>query len=244
MPRFFVTQDTLSGKFAHLTGEAASHIRVLRLEKGDRLTLCTGDGLEHEGVISDLQPGAVSVVLHSSGDSQSEPKLKCSVYMALAKADKFEHVVQKATELGAAEIIAFPSARCVSRPDERALAKKLERWQKIAVSAAEQSGRGLIPKVLTVSSFEAAVRRACEAELPIVCYENEAHHSLREAVTGAQVSSCALMTGPEGGFTEEEMTFAQSAGMQVCTLGPRILRCETAPLCALTAVLFSAGEYD
>ena len=117
-----------------------------------------------------------------------------------------------ATELGAAELVAFPSARCVSRPDERSLAKKLERWQKIAASAAEQSGRGRIPQVLALPSYEAALQRAAQA-------------------------------GPEGGLERSEVEQAQRAGLQICTLGSRILRCETAPLCALSALMYAAGEF-
>jgi 16S rRNA (uracil1498-N3)-methyltransferase len=164
--------------------------------------------------------------------------------MAFPKADKLEHVIQKATELGAAEIIAFPSQRCVSKPDPKSLEKKLERWQKIASSAAEQSGRGQIPRVRVLSSFAEAVNLAAEAELATLLYENEENFSLRSALSGASFKTVALMTGPEGGFTEDEVAAAKKAGLSICTLGPRILRCETAPLCALTAVLFACGELD
>ena len=164
--------------------------------------------------------------------------------MAYAKADKLEHVIQKATELGATEIVAFPSSRCVSRPDEKSLAKKLERWQKIAASAAEQSGRGRIPSVLTVNSYREAVERAARSELPLFPYENERTVSLRAAIGPAQFHTAAIMTGPEGGFSEDEVQLAEEAGMKICSLGPRILRCETAPLCALSAVLYAAGALE
>ena len=162
---------------------------------------------------------------------------------AFAKADKFEHVIQKATELGAAELVAFPSARCVSRPDERSLAKKLERWQKIAASAAEQSGRGRIPQVLALPSYEAALQRAAQAELAVCFYENEEQRTFRAAIESAPFRTAALLTGPEGGLERSEVEQAQRAGLQICTLGSRILRCETAPLCALSALMYATGEF-
>ena len=244
MPRFFVTQDCLQGKFAVLTGDAASHAKVLRLKQGDTVTLCCGDGTDRICTVSDISPMQVSLVIAREEPSSTEPKVRCSVYLAFPKADKLEHVVQKATELGAAEIVAFPSERCVSRPDEKSLGKKLERWQKIAASAAEQSGRGMIPTVRAVGSFREAVREAAQTDLGVFLYENEEQFSFRQAVGNGSLTTAALMTGPEGGFTAEEVTLAKEAGLQICTLGPRILRCETAPLCALTALMFACGELD
>ena len=131
MPRFFVPRAELGENFLVLTGENAAHARVLRLKNGDAVTVCDGEGEEWHCVVSDVAPGQVSLVVQEHTAAKSEAAVFCSVYMAFAKADKFEHVIQKATELGAAELVAFPSARCVSRPDERSLAKKLERWQNI-----------------------------------------------------------------------------------------------------------------
>ncbi|HCE62410.1 MAG TPA: hypothetical protein DEQ85_05475 [Clostridiales bacterium] len=154
------------------------------------------------------------------------------------------YAAQKATELGAGEIVAFPSSRCVARLDEKTLAKKLERWQKIAASAAEQSGRGRIPQVRAVRSFREAVLEAAERELALFPYENEKTQSLRACLSAGEYQSVSIMTGPEGGFSEDEVAFAGQNGMKICSLGPRILRCETAPLCALTAVLYAAGALD
>lgn len=242
MPRFFVLPETLSGRFAVLEGEQAAHAKVLRLSCGDEVTLCDGQGHEARCTISELSEKRICLAIHEETASKGEPNLFCSVYVGFPKADKFEHVVQKATELGASEIIVFPCARSVSRPDEKSLKKKLERWQKIAASAAEQSGRGKIPEVLALPTYEAAIARASSAELSVLFYENERTVSFRSACS--QVHTAALMTGPEGGLTEHEVQLAQNAGMRVCSLGPRILRCETAPLCALSALMFQAGELD
>ena len=244
MPKFFVSVDETRENFLVLTGENAAHARSLRLKAGETVTVCDGAGQDLQCVVSDVSPGQISLVVRSRAASNAEPAVFCSVYMAYAKADKLEHVIQKATELGAGEIVAFPSSRCVSRPDEKSLGKKLERWQKIAASAAEQSGRGRIPQVLALPSFADAVKRAAGCELALLPYENEHALSLRRAVGEAAFETVSIMTGPEGGFSEDEVRLAQEAGMQICTLGPRILRCETAPLCALSAVLYAAGALD
>ena len=139
--------------------------------------------------------------------------------------------------------MAFPSARCVSRPDEKSLGKKLERWRKIAASAAEQSGRGKVPEVLALSSYAQALSRGAEADLPILFYENERATTLHMALNAGGYDTVSLLTGPEGGLEEAEVARAREAGLQVCTLGRRILRCETAPLCALSAVMYDAGEF-
>ena len=242
MTRFFVSPETLSGSFAVLEGEQAAHAKVLRLSRGDQVILCDGEGHESLCTVSDFSPGQLCLVIHGREPSRSEPKLRCSVYVGFPKADKLEHVIQKATELGAYEIVAFPCTRCISRPDAKSLSKKLERWQKIAASAAEQSGRGRIPQVLTVDSFAAAVQRAAQTEFPVLFYENERTLSLKAAAEQRPFATAAIMTGPEGGLTEQEVQKAMDAGLQVCSLGPRILRCETAPLCALSALMYAADD--
>lgn len=241
MPRFFLDPAALAGTTALLTGEHANHARVLRLRAGDSVTLCDGCGTDYPGTIESIEPGCCCVQLSPGVPCRAEPASEFTVYMAFSKADKLEHVIQKATELGASAIVGFPSARCVARPDER-IAKKLDRWQKIALSAAEQSGRGRVPQVLALSSYDEAVQRAAQAELPLFFYENEQTVRLADALLGRAPRSVSLMTGPEGGFEPAEVERAAQAGLISCSLGPRILRCETAPLAALSAVLFALGE--
>lgn len=243
MPRFFVPKEEIGENFMVLTGENAAHARVLRLKRGDEVTLCDAEGCDYRCTVSDVSSGQIALVVHDRTPSQSEAVVRCGIYLSFPKADKLEHVIQKATELGAAEIVCFPSARCVSRPDEKSLAKKLERWQRIAASAAEQSRRGRIPQVVVLPSYLAAVERAAQAELSVCFYENEEEHTFRQAVERAPFRTAALLTGPEGGLTEEEVAQAQQAGLEICTLGKRILRCETAPLCALAALMYACGEF-
>lgn len=243
MTRFFVTPEQMQGDFLVLTGENAAHAKVLRLKAGEQVLVCDGSGNECLCTISDVSPNQISLVVNNRQESSSEPKAKASIYMAFSKGDKLEHVIQKATELGAYEIVAFPSSRCVSRPDEKSLAKKLERWQKIAASAAEQSGRGYIPQVLTLDSYKAALARAAQADLPILFYENERATTLKMAIEEKSFTTVSLLTGPEGGLEPKEVEMAKDAGLHICTLGSRILRCETAPLCALSAVMYATGEF-
>ena len=243
MARFFVDPQQMHPEFIVLTGDNADHAKVLRLKAGEEVTVCDGQGREATCVVSDISAGQISLVVKKVEESANEPKVKASIYMAFSKGDKLEHVIQKATELGVYEIVAFPSARCVSRPDDKSLKKKLERWQKIAASAAEQSGRGVIPQVIVVSSYKAAVERACSADKAILFYENERAHTLQQTLKASAYASVSLLTGPEGGLEVSEVETASAMGMEICTLGSRILRCETAPLCALSAVMYDSGEF-
>ena len=243
MARFFVSPEEMKPDFFVLTGENAQHAKVLRLKAGEEVLVCDGQGAECVCTVSDVSDGMISLVVKKRRDSEAEAAVRVSVYMAFPKADKLEHVIQKATELGAYEIVAFPSARCVSRPDDKSLKKKLERWQKIAASAAEQSGRGRIPEVLTLPSYKAALERASKCDKALLFYENEQSTTLCMALQSGAYETVSLLTGPEGGLEEKEVEQAQNAGLQVCTLGKRILRCETAPLCALSAVMYDSGEF-
>ena len=241
MVRFFVTPEELDGTFLTLTGENAQHAKVLRLKESEQVLVCDGQG--REALCRIHETGTWALDLEEIRDSTSEASVQVSVYMAFPKSDKLEHVIQKATELGAFEIIAFPSTRCVSKPDEKSLKKKLERWQKIAASAAEQSGRGRIPKVRVLPSYKAALEEAARMDKALLFYENEHAVTLKMALSESPYHTVSLLTGPEGGLEEREVEQARTAGLQVCTLGRRILRCETAPLCALSAVMYDAGEF-
>ena len=241
MVRFFVEPEELLSSEILLTGDNATHAKVLRLKAGEELLLCNGQGQEALCCVIDAEKLLLQVIERCI--SKAEPGVQVSVYVAFPKADKLEHVIQKATELGACEIVAFPSTRCVSKPDEKSLKKKLERWQKIASSAAEQSGRGRIPEVIILDSYKAALARASQAECSILLYENEQATTLKMALEEKALTTVAIISGPEGGLEECEVELAQCAGLRICTLGKRILRCETAPLCALSAIMYQAGEY-
>ena len=243
MTRFFVAPEEFSGENLVLTGENAQHAKVLRLKAGEQVLVCDGAGREALCAVEDALGKELHLSVLEVRESASEAAVRVSVYMAFPKADKLEHVIQKATELGAYEIVAFPSARCISRPDEKSLKKKLERWQKIAASAAEQSGRGRIPEVVVLSSYTDALARAGKSDLAILFYENEHATTLRMALESGEYRSVSILSGPEGGLEEAEVEKARKAGLRICTLGKRILRCETAPLCGLSAIMYAAGEF-
>lgn len=243
MARFFAEPEQMIGDTLILTGENAAHAKVLRLKIGEVVTVCDGNGNECLCEVNQTNQSDYVLSVKERRVSKTEPCVNASVYMAFSKGDKLEHVIQKATELGAYEIVAFPTARCVSKPDDKSLKKKLERWQKIAASAAEQSGRGRIPFVRVLPSYKAALEEGAKADLKILFYENEHATTLQMALSKGQFHSISLLTGPEGGLEEKEVTQAADSGFQVCTLGSRILRCETAPLCALSAVMYHVGEF-
>lgn len=243
MVRFFVTPNELLLDEIILSGENAAHAKVLRLKAGEQVLVCDGQGSECLCAVDRIESAQWYLDVIGRQASTSEANVKVSIYMAFPKADKLEHVIQKATELGAYEIVTFPTGRCVSRPDEKSIKKKLERWQKIAASAAEQSGRGRIPEVIVLPSFTAALSRAAEADIPIMFYENERATTLRMALEANEYASVSLLSGPEGGLEVKEVEMAKNAGLRICTLGKRILRCETAPLCGLSAVMYASGEF-
>ena len=243
MVRFFISEEEFEQVPLILTGENAQHAKVLRLKVGEEVLVCDGEGRDGLCEITSVSAGQLELQVKELRESTTEAAVRVSVYMAFPKADKLEHVIQKATELGTYEIVAFPSSRCVSKPDEKSLKKKLERWQKIASSAAEQSGRGRIPQVRVLGSYREALAEAAKADKALMFYENEQAVTLKMALSSGSYTSVSLLTGPEGGLEEKEVQQARDAGLQVCTLGKRILRCETAPLCALSAVMYDAGEF-
>ena len=160
--------------------------------------------------------------------------------LALPKGDKMEFIVQKAVELGVSRIVPYLSKNCVSRPDKTE--KKVERWRKIAAEAAKQCGRGRLPEVAAVVPVAQAIAQAAESETALFFYENEKRTGLHDALAGGVRDTVSLMVGPEGGFDPAEAKAAVDAGLQSVSLGTRILRCETAPIAALAAVLYAGGN--
>nr|WP_295946056.1 16S rRNA (uracil(1498)-N(3))-methyltransferase [uncultured Agathobaculum sp.] len=240
MPRFFVDGQPEDGMLV-LRGENAHHAgRVLRLRPGEAVTLCDGKGTDYDCTVETLEKDAVTCRVLGSHPADTEPKQQLTLFMALPKGDKMEFIVQKAVELGVSEIVPYLSKNCVSRPDKTD--KKVERWRKIAVEAAKQCGRGVLPAVHAVVPAAEAVRLAAQAETALFLYENEKQTGLRDALAGGVGKTVSLMVGPEGGFAPEEAAAAKEAGLVSVSLGTRILRCETAPVAALAAVLYAGGN--
>ena len=235
MPRFFV--PSLAGETLVLTGENGRHIaKSLRCRAGEELTLCDGRGQDARGVITALEEEEVTVQITCREPSRSELPCQVTLYQALPKGDKLELIVQKAVELGVHAIVPVLTSRCVSRPDPRGMEKKRERLGKIAREAAGQSGRGIIPQVRPLLPYREALEEMAASPCPILFYE-EAQGPLGPLLE-PRPPAITVMVGSEGGFSPAEAEEARERGIPLCTMGPRILRCETAPLYALSAIGF------
>ena len=240
MPKFFL--DSAPGELVLLTGEDGRHIaRSLRMRPGEPLTLCAGRGTDFESVVDAVDGDSVTVRVLRSLPCAAEPSLRAALYQSLPKLDKFDSVVQKAVELGVTRIVPVLSMRCVSRPDAKSLRKKLERWNKIAAEAAKQCGRGILPQVAPVLPFAQAVREAREAGGAGIFFYEGGGTPLSSLVNG-ETRQASLFIGPEGGFDPSEVALARENGLVPATLGPRILRTETAPVAALAAVMLLSGN--
>jgi 16S rRNA (uracil1498-N3)-methyltransferase len=243
MPRFFIAAAPLSDTVT-LTGSDAHHLlRVLRMKSGDTLTLCDGAGTDYDCVLEAAAQDTALCRIRDKTPSAGEPDLAVSIYTALPKSDKMDLVVQKAVELGVMRIVPFLGARSIVRPDEKSMEKKRVRWQKIASEAACQCGRGRIPIVEPLFSFRQAVQDAARMEQALLFYECERQVHLKDVLAGQHPASVALMIGPEGGFAANEVKEAKENGLTSVSLGARILRCETAPLAALAAVMYESGNF-
>ncbi len=241
MARFFIAGTNIDGGRAIIRGRDAEHMKVLRLRPGEDLTLCDGEGTDYACRLIQADKDRAEVEVLEVRRCPAEPSVKVTVLCGLPKGDKTEYIIQKCVEAGAYEILFFQSNRCVARPE--APEKKLERWQRISEEAAKQSGRGIIPRVGWVGDFAGALNEAVQKELGLFLYETGEREGL-DAVLEAnrQVQTLALITGPEGGFAPFEADLARITGLRLCSMGQRILRCETAPVVALTAVMYATGN--
>ena len=246
MPRFFVAGANLSGGVAVLQGEDAEHVKVLRMRVGEHLVLCDGAGTDYACRLTRVGDDAAWAEVLGAAPSQAEPTVRVTVCAAMPKGDKAEAIVQKCTEAGAAGILFFFSARCVAHPKEEAMQKRLTRLRRVAEEAAKQSGRGIVPAVSAAEDLAGAISAALKTELPLLMYETgDDRQPLRAVLHAAgEFRSCAVVTGPEGGFAPHEAELCRAAGLKICSMGPRILRCETAPLVALTAVMVETGNLE
>lgn len=246
MPRFFVTGDNISETEIRITGSDASHImRSLRMKTGEAVTVCDMHCIEYECVIEDFESDCVVLKINSSCPGNTEPPYSLTLYQALPKSDKMEFIIQKAVETGAGRIVPFISERCISRPDKKSARSKSERWNKISLEAAKQCGRGIVPVVEEICSFDEALNEAKLADVPILFYEGDNTKPLRELLgpicpdPDKEKIKISVIIGSEGGFSCNEVERAAKSGISVAGLGPRILRCETAPVVALGAISYA-----
>lgn len=236
MRRFFAD---VSGENVTITGDDAHHIAdVLRMECGQTVAVCDGSGFDHICEIVSVSKNEILLKAKEKQPSQGEPATKVALYQALLKGDKFEFVIQKAVELGVTEIIPCDSERCVTKIDAKKAKSKVERWNKIAESAAKQSGRGIIPKVKMPMTFKQAAEDFLSRKLPILAYEEEQETTLKQVLSSTDETDIGLFIGSEGGFAPKEAKLLTDGGAKSVTLGKRILRAETAPIATLAMIFY------
>lgn len=246
MRKFFMDSDTepirhsASQRFV-VRGENAQHMsRSLRMKPGDRVIFCDGKGTDYDCIISELHTSEVLLFITSAGPSTGEPDIKATLYQALPKGDKMEQIIQKAVELGCSRIVPFISSHCISRPASAASDKKNTRYNKIALEAAKQCGRGIVPQVEEIHTFQNVIHKAARHSSAILLYENGGQ--ALPGILSRHVKDYGIIVGPEGGFSPEEVQSAADHAIQIVSLGKRILRTETAPLCMLSVLMFHTGN--
>ncbi len=247
MPRFFIgPENAPCGDKITVTGEDARHISLsLRARVGEEYVLCDENGTEYLSKIDKMDSNSVYFTVLEKKQSLSEPSVKVFLYQALVKGDKFDEIVQKAVELGVSGIIPVISSRCVSKPDGKTLEKKVERWRKIAKAAAMQCERAAVPTVENALTYKEALEKIKDCGCGFVCYETGPRVPLKEifdAKKGAK--TYGFFIGPEGGLSEGEAALARESGIPLASLGSRILRTETAPVCVLSAIMFYSGNME
>lgn len=237
MQRFFVTPEAVTAGTVRIHGADAHHIAYsLRMRKGDFLSVCLPDKRLLSCTITDFGDGFVLARIDGESICTSEPPYRVRLYQALPKGDKMETIVQKAVECGVFSITPFESSRCIAKAGN-APEKKRERLGRIALEAAKQCGRGMLPEVRPILSFDAMLQEASQASIPLFCYEAEGTEPLGTLLR-RRGDDITVVIGAEGGFSPEEASEAERHGMLLCGLGPRILRCETASGFVLAALSF------
>lgn len=248
MNHFFVKPENILEDKIYIEGTDVNHIKnVLRMKAGEEMLLSDGEGNDYTCSIAEMNENEILCSILSREVSGTESSVKFYLFQGMPKADKLEHIIQKSVELGVYEIIPTETSRCVVKYDAKKQKSKLERWQKIAESAAKQSHRGIIPQVKEIMTFKNALKYASELDLVLIPYENfKDVKATKEIIAGIKPGmSVGIFVGPEGGFDQNEVELAcespanKGANAKQISLGSRILRTETAPLMLLSVLMFN-----
>lgn len=240
MRRFFIETPLLPEIV--IQGQDARHIsKVLRLQVGDKLILVAPDGSTGIGVITNLGDEVTLQLLETIIEEKEAP---VNVYLAqgLPKSDKMDYIVQKAVELGVRGIYPMAAEHCVVQYDQAKQKSRRERWQKIAVEAAKQCGRAVVPVVEPVASLANILTSIDPETIVLMLYEGQAAQGLKQALAEHPGKNYLLLIGPEGGFSAKEVALCENHGVFVVTMGPRILRTETAALAGVAVVMYEYGD--
>lgn len=244
MPRFFVKTEQIRENKIIILGEDVKHIKnVLRKQVGDNLEICNQETSEtYKCEISEIrEQEIINNIIEQI--SNTEDKIKVDIYQGLPKADKMELIIQKSIELGVNAIIPVEMKRCVVKLDSKSESKKIERWQKIAESAAKQSGRSTVPEIRKIIKIDDIVKLKELYDSIIVCYENEKENYIKNELLklkkeNKQEIRIAIVIGPEGGLEEKDVQNLKQNGAAIVTLGSRILRTETVALNLLSIIMY------
>lgn len=244
MHRFFVTPQQIMQLIVRFDDDQAHQIRrVLRLRPGDRVLVLDGAGRQYEVALEEVTGARVTGLVASQSSATGEPAVRLTLFQSMLKREKFEWVLQKGTEIGVHTFAPVITRRSLVRDTEDVKPEKIGRWQRIIKEAAEQSGRGLLPRLLTPMPFAAAITEAPGFDRTLIAWEGDAQASIREALAGSgRVEDMGLFIGPEGGFEPQEVQEAVEMGAIAVTLGRRILRTETAAVVGAALVLHELGE--
>lgn len=246
MTRFFIPADQIQGNVIVLKGSDRHHLlTVLRREVGSRITVLNGRGAEYEAIIREIGPDYVTGEIVAEITKAAEPRVKIRLAQSLPKADKFELLLQKNTEVGVSFFQPVFSERSTIKLEPGTVSKKEERWRKIISEAAEQSGRKIIPELEPVCYWNQAMASLNRRPgLVLIPWEGERENSLKKVLedTRGIPELVTVFIGPEGGFSQREVNQARENGAVPVTLGPRILRTETAGLVVATAILYHYGD--
>ena len=244
MPRFFVPNSAVNGGEILIEGADVKHItKVLRHSVGDELIVCDMRRCEYTCRIAAMSKDAVRLHIMSSAGCANEPTIDVTLYQALCKGDKMDAVIQKAVELGVSRIVPYTADRCVALLDDPAkIARRLERWQKIADEAAKQCGRGAFVQVAEPASYAKAISDASASEHSFLCFEGDTVVPIRDFLRDGIGDKFCFIIGPEGGFSACEIDMAKQSGVALVGLGKRILRTETASGAVLAVLMYLSSN--
>lgn len=243
MPKFFVDAHQVDGDIIIITGENAHHIsRSLRMTPGEKITVSDMEGFDYDCVLESFTDNTVNAKIINKYLSKAEPEIKVHLYQALPKGDKLDLIIQKSVECGAYDITPFESTNCVVKIKGDSECKKNDRRNKIALEAAKQCGRGIIPRVNQSISFSDMLKSASQSDVVLFCYEGEGTlpmaNALKKLRFQKEINDLSIIIGSEGGFSPSEVTEAEKCGFVKIGLGKRILRAETAAIMSLACIVY------
>ena len=241
MPKFFVDKELISDTSVTLKGDDAFHVaRALRMAVGDEIDVSDGCGRELVCRLTRIRDDECTADIVSESEASAESPVDVTLFMAMPKGDKLETVVQKSVELGASAVVPFESSRCIKRPSADKADKITDRLSRIAEEAAKQCGRSKLPRISKMIKLTELLTEVKSYDLTLFCYEGDGATSLKQVLEGYGRSDgkIAVIIGSEGGFSKDEAESIIASGAKCVNLGPRILRCETAPDYCLSAISY------